>query len=630
MSMKIHDIEQGSDEWLAFRLERLTASEAPVMMNASPFMSRNQLLAAKKGWKAASNSAFKEALYQKGHDHEADARAILEVEFLGDIVPLVGSNVISGLDLAASYDGTMDTDPMGLWEHKDWNQTTADNVRNSVLDPLHWIQLEVQMMVAEVEEIMFTVSDGTTDNRESMVYTSQPERRQDIIDAGKQFVIDLDAYEIEAKQEVIPAKPVAKLPIIHCKVEGSKIITNIGSVIPKLEALANQEMLRVLETDQDFTTKAAFNKSVKDTRAKIKQIHATTQGEFKDWAKFAEDVATFDSILQKLQSHGEGQVKTDKAKRKNEIIEQGEAEVLRHGRECTERLSPAAIGDFTPSGMDFEAALKGMSSLDKMRDKVDAEVALIKVKLTNVTDLVCTNLLVLRDLAKDHEFLFNNFRDFINQSTEAFTAIVKTRINEHETAEQQKRDDEREEMRLEEEAKAKHKVDADKAIEQFHIPLMTANLPTTLEEAEKALYDLLQLAPSNAGASVYGDHMGRVAQEYGECKRDLTEYVESITPDPAADAETKADEPAITGFDHASPGGDQAVYQEASPTPEQTGEVLAVTKPNNLTQAKRHSHDPQSDKISAEFNDALGMYCERWYLNDAARSELYKLVNQYL
>jgi predicted phage-related endonuclease len=48
--MKLLNLVQGTDEWLDARLNHLCASEAPVMMGASSFMSRNQLLDLKKGW----------------------------------------------------------------------------------------------------------------------------------------------------------------------------------------------------------------------------------------------------------------------------------------------------------------------------------------------------------------------------------------------------------------------------------------------------------------------------------------------------------------------------------------------------------------------------------------------------
>ena len=75
--MEILDLIQGSEEWMETRLAHLCASEAPVMMGDSKFMSRNQLLDLKKGWVASKNSSqdssFKKKLFKEGHKYEDEA-----------------------------------------------------------------------------------------------------------------------------------------------------------------------------------------------------------------------------------------------------------------------------------------------------------------------------------------------------------------------------------------------------------------------------------------------------------------------------------------------------------------------------------------------------------------------------
>jgi len=57
--MNILPLEPNTDEWLEARLKHFTASEAPAMMNESKFMSRDELLDLKKGWKKNPDSSFK-------------------------------------------------------------------------------------------------------------------------------------------------------------------------------------------------------------------------------------------------------------------------------------------------------------------------------------------------------------------------------------------------------------------------------------------------------------------------------------------------------------------------------------------------------------------------------------------
>ena len=44
----IHGLIQGSPEWKKFRQEKLVASESPVIMGASPNMTRDELLTLKR------------------------------------------------------------------------------------------------------------------------------------------------------------------------------------------------------------------------------------------------------------------------------------------------------------------------------------------------------------------------------------------------------------------------------------------------------------------------------------------------------------------------------------------------------------------------------------------------------
>ena len=46
--MKVHNVQQGSPEWHALRANYFTASEAPAMMGASKYQTRDDLLAMKK------------------------------------------------------------------------------------------------------------------------------------------------------------------------------------------------------------------------------------------------------------------------------------------------------------------------------------------------------------------------------------------------------------------------------------------------------------------------------------------------------------------------------------------------------------------------------------------------------
>lgn len=68
--MIIHNVEQGSAEWLALRLTKFTASEAPAMMGASKYTSRGELLRLKATGNAPEVSAQQQAIFDKGHEQK--------------------------------------------------------------------------------------------------------------------------------------------------------------------------------------------------------------------------------------------------------------------------------------------------------------------------------------------------------------------------------------------------------------------------------------------------------------------------------------------------------------------------------------------------------------------------------
>ena len=116
--MLIHNVPQGSPEWLSLRSSYFTASEAPAMMGASKYQSRTELLAQKKTGIVPEVSPAQQKLFDRGHETEALARAIIEAQIGEDLFPVVATEG----NLLASVDG-MDMLGNVLFEHKLWNES---------------------------------------------------------------------------------------------------------------------------------------------------------------------------------------------------------------------------------------------------------------------------------------------------------------------------------------------------------------------------------------------------------------------------------------------------------------------------------------------------------------------------
>lgn len=463
---KILDLIQGSDEWLEARLNFLCASEASAVMDESKFMSRNQLLDLKKGWISNPNSSFKEMLFQKGHEHEAMARPIFELEEFEDFPPVVLSFMVS-IDLdhmkfLSSFDG-LGEDTGVVWEHKDWNLTLSENIRNGVLEPQNYWQLEHQMLVAGVKEATITCSDGTADNWVSMVYKSVPKRRKNLILASKQFLIDLDNHELEAKVETFETEREISLPCITYNVVGTEITSNIADCLPAFKDQATFEMSRVLESDEDFVEKDKMNKAVIKARSALKEQRIKAKEQFFSFSQFDDVAEQIDKILLKMQSHGEKQVIQAKAAKKLKIKNTAKGLVVDFNESVNKEIYPIRIDSIYKYGMpDFDIAMKNKRTIESLQNAVDSLIAEFKVDVNEIKNLVLVNLKSLRELASEYEFLFMDTTDLVKKDNESLIAIIKNRISEHKEAEQIKLDLQREEIRKEEELKANKKAEAEK------------------------------------------------------------------------------------------------------------------------------------------------------------------------
>lgn len=459
--MKLYDnLVQGSDEWHQVRAEHFTASECPAMMGASKYKSRPQLMKDKKGFKEVISAQLQKR-FDQGHETEEKARELLEFETADSFEAAVASIEIDGLKLLASLDG-LSEDEKTIFEHKLWNATLVENVRNNVLEPTYYWQLEQQLLVFGADQVLFMVSDGTSNKREIMYYKSAPERREKLIAGWKQFKIDLEGFELKAKQEVVVATCAKNnLPAITYHVTGTEISTNIGVCLEQIKEMAQEEMSKTLETDQDFADKDQLNKDVKKARAALKESISKVRGEFVSYSQFEEIAQDMDVVLQKMQSHGEKQVKQAKDVKKQSIKSDGEKSVSEYVKECDLKIKPMSLSAITGFFMpDFDLAMKNKRTIESLENAVSESVANLKIEINQAMDRIVPNLQYLRDNAVGYKFLFSDSQQLVNQDAEPFQAIIKSRIADHKKGEEDRLEEERKRIQAEEEEKAQREAQA--------------------------------------------------------------------------------------------------------------------------------------------------------------------------
>lgn len=459
MNMTIHEVSQGTPEWHALRAEYFTASEAPAMLGVSKYQTRTELLQLKKTGLAPEVDAAQQRLFDNGHATEALARPIIERLIGEDLYPVVGTLG----NLLASMDGmTMLGDT--LFEHKALNQSLVEQIKITGLEPHYWAQLEQQLYVSGAERVIFVCSDGTEENLHWMEYRAVPGRIEQILAGWKQFEEDLAAFEVVAEVPKVTANAVSDLPSVTVTVSGSiALIDNFATFEAALTDFLANKLIREPRTDQDFADLDLQIKALKKAESALDaaEQQMLAQVETVDTAKRKKDALaklTRDNRLlaEKLLSAKKDAIRL-------EIKQGAERALAAHIETINKRLGKVRL-PIIPA--DFAGAIKGKRTISSLQDACDTELARAKIEANTVAESIETNLASLRELAGNHAFLFSDSQQLVLKESGDLVAIIKTRIAEHEKAEEVRREAEREQIReqerqrLEAEQAAKEKAEA--------------------------------------------------------------------------------------------------------------------------------------------------------------------------
>lgn len=444
--MQTVSLVQGSDEWKAYRSEFCVASEAPIIMAASPHMKRDELLALKFSGSERNVSEWVEKfIFAKGHHVESLARPIAE-ELLGDdLYPLVGTRIFEDLKFLSSYDGI--TAPLYEihWEHKQFNQELFDLVQSGgELWPEHYWQLEHQLITNGNESCIFAVSDGTRENYAQVIYYSRPERRAALIEGWRIFLKDLANYVPKEVTQTVVAEPVATLPGItyNTTFNGKQIElkSNLDVYKAAAEKLVEQSKKK-LETDQDFANAEARIKACKAAEEKIAVIQESAVAEVGSIDKFVKDLGEISEMLRQCRINEDKQVKARKEQIKAELIRDYQTNLVEYIRSINARFisfTKIALPGLIGPNANFSGVLKNLKTIDSMRSNLNDEMARAKIEVNKTAALIEMNLNTFQFLASGKEFLFADLKQIVVKDPEHFELIVKGRLKDHETAERER------------------------------------------------------------------------------------------------------------------------------------------------------------------------------------------------
>ena len=456
--MKIHNLIQGSPEWLAYRAHHFNASDAPAMMGCSPYKTRAKLLREMHTGMPAEVDIATQKRFDNGHRAEALARPLAE-EFIGqELYPVTGSEG----RLSASFDG-LTLDESEGFEHKALNaelravfKSGTDDESGSLLPIYHRVQMEQQMLVSGAQRILFMASEWTADGElveeQHCWYYPDQDLRQAIVDGWLQFERDLQQYTPPETAEPAPVgKAPNSLPALLIQVTGAVTASNLDEF--KATALAAiRSVNRTLTTDQHF---ADAERAVKwcaevESRLKAAKEHALSQTAdidalFKALDDIGAEARTVRLDLDKLVTRRKTEVKEDAVSAARRALDQ-------HIATLNAELAPMRVPQPVA---DFAGAIKGLKSFTSMQDKLDQTLAVAKIAADADARAIRANAATFKELAAGFEFLFADLAQVVHKAADDFKALVVARIAQHKAAEAERARQREEAARLAAEAAAR-------------------------------------------------------------------------------------------------------------------------------------------------------------------------------
>ncbi|SFV12658.1 YqaJ viral recombinase family protein [Pseudomonas sp. OV546] len=429
--MKIHNVAQGSAEWLALRAKFRTASEAPAMMGASKYQTRTDLLAAKKTGITPDVTPSQQFIFDKGHATEAMARPLAEALIGEELYPIVATegNLLASMDGATMLGET-------LFEHKLWNESVVAQVKAGELAPHYYWQLEQQLLVSGAERVIFVCSDGTPENFVHMEYRPVAGRAAQLIEGWKQFEVDLANFEMSDAPSIAVGKAPDELPALRIELTGMVTASNLK--VFEDSALAVIDSVKTtLSTDQDF---ADAKKAVKWC-GDVEEAVATAK---KQALSQTQSIDELFSSLDRISAHArETRLKVDKLVKAQELLvktnikQKAELALADHIAAINKTLGKVTLPHVVS---DFAGAMKNKRTIASLQDAVDTELARAKIDASQAADSIRLNLTSLAELAVDHAFLFSDVQQLVTKANDDLVTLIKFRIAEHQKDEQAKAD----------------------------------------------------------------------------------------------------------------------------------------------------------------------------------------------
>lgn len=488
----IHNLIQGSAAWHQHRATARNASDASAMMACSPYKSRTALLKERATGITPEVDAATQARFDRGHAIEEAARPLAEAFIGDDLSPVIGTT--DDGYLSASFDGLTFCGTIA-WECKSWNESKAQVVRDGHVPQADYWQCVQQLAVSGAQKLIYTVTDGTPERtvHATLLQSDVVDDRAALLAGWEQFDKDLAAFDPGAESPTpAVAAPVESLPAVVVQVNGA---LTVGGNLDAFGDALRQFIARIPAkpaTDQEFADAEAATKALKKAEEALATAEDGALAQISDVELMRRTVADLKNLARTTRLATEKLVAAEKEARKEQIVLEAKKSLDQHIGTLERRLE-AVDGRpcrFPAVPADFAGAIKGLKSLDSMRDKVAVALASAKHDANQLAARLEANRKHLVQEDGDWIALFADFSTVGAKAEEDFQALAALRIGNHKQAEAMRLEAQREKIRAEEaarlerEAAAKAQQDAEQ--ERLRIQQQAQQEQAEIAKAQQA------------------------------------------------------------------------------------------------------------------------------------------------
>ena len=450
--MKIVDHAQGSPEWLAHRRTTRNASEAPIIMGASPYVTRAELIRQRATGVEREIDASTQFVFDRGHEVEPKLRALAEAYTGEDFYPITATS--DDGYLSASFDGVT-LDETALLEAKQSNAGKMAQARDGILPPVDRWQVVHQFAVCETAtRCLYVIGDGTEEG--SVILTVQrSEIEADIprlLAGWAQFDADVADYQPEV-EVLAPAAgaPVEGFGSLTLRVEGRVLASNLDGFRAGAEAfLARLPKPENLQTDQDFADADLAVKACAEAESRIKAAKDSALAQMSDVETVMRTADSVGESIRQARLALEKLVTKRKEQVKAEIVTNAAGAVRAHYDAINATLGAHAFQPAQSLTLDLGSAIKGKRTLSSMRDAIDSAVAREKIEASQRAERVRACIAIIEQHTEHRHLFADAVQLCATKQPDDLRNLVSARVAEHQKREADRIESERERIRKEE------------------------------------------------------------------------------------------------------------------------------------------------------------------------------------